>query len=521
MGILAAIDRALDGNRPKGNPPGYAGGTTTFAGPMYIDAFGAKRAPIGYELVEAYKSIVFACVQLNAVGVARTPLRLMVDSTKGGRPNDVARPRGISRGYYDRLMRTGYLSRTTASYQDVQEVTDHPLLDVLDNPDPEGYFSRQDLLGLMSAYCDVVGVGYLKVDGPQNAPPSYLWPLQAQYVTDLKKPGTPVVERYTYFGASYDPWELLRFRPPSLSLRDPYARGYSATYAALQYAQLEDKYVTMQDQILGKGPRPELLISAKDAMMPFGEAERQRYAQDLSRLHSRGHAGGPLIVNGAVDVKPLSYSPTDMSGMQLAEQDLERICNVFGVPVSYYTKDTNLANLQAAELQHARMAVEPRCQAIAGTLTRFVRQFDPRLFFCFDNAVEEDKEREARIIDMMLDKGRITINESLADTQWEPKEWGDEPWLPGTLQQPTMMKASHEQGLEMAEKGMENESLAVQAKAKGSSDEGDGGSGDAARSHGGGADGGAGDPGLSAVHAGSVDARFDAILTKVEESLGL
>lgn len=509
MGILSAISDELDGwlGRSVG-PPSYVGSASTYvAGPLYVDAFGAKRAPSAFELVEQYKSLIFACAQLNYLGVSRVPLRLMADGTRGGRPREVARPRSISRGYFGHLVRSGYLSRTTASHQDVQEITEHPLLWALDRPDPEGYFSRVDLIALQVAYCDVVGVSYLKIDGPDGRPPNYLWPMQAQYVIDTKVPGSPLIDKYTYFGRTYEPADLLRFRPPSLSLRDPYARGYSATYAALQYANLEDKYVAIQDQLLGIGPRPSLLVSAKDATMPLGEAERQRYAQDLSRQHSRGMAGGVIVTTGAVDVKPLTYSPMDLSGMKLSEYDLERTCNVFGVPVTYFTKDTNLANLQAAEAQHARMAIEPRCQAVAGTLTRFARKFDPRLFFAFDPAVEEDKEREARIVDMGLKSGRITINEANVDSPWEPKPWGDEPWIPGTLVQPTMSQQRHEQGLETAKAGLEATKDEVAGDGDGDPDAGDAGD-----------RGGPADRGVPAVDAGS---RLDAILAGLEESLGL
>lgn len=513
MGLLSAISDSLDGllSRSSGPPSYFGSQSSTIAGPTYLDAFQAKRAPAGWELVEQYKSLIFACVQINALGVSRVPLRLMTDRTKGrgGKPSEVSKPRSIRRGQYSHLCRSGYLARTTATYQDVQEITEHPLLACLDQPDPDGYFSRQDLIGLMSAYCDVVGVGYCKIDSPwPSMPPRYLWPMQAQYVQDLKRPGDPRIERYSYFAANYRADELLRFRPPSLSLRDPYGRGYSPTYSALQYAMLEDKYVAIQDQLLGQGPRPELLVTAKDAMMPLGEEERRRYAQDLIRMHSRSNAGRVVVTNGAVDVKPLSYSPTDLSGMQLSEYDLERVCNVFGVPVSYFSKETNLANLQAAESQHARTAIEPRCQSIAGTLTRLVQRYDPTLFFAFDPAVEEDKEREAKIVDLGLKSGRITINEANIDSPWGPKDWGDEPWLPGTLKQPTMISESHGQGLEQIKAGME------QAKNATADDDTPARSalaaGDRDRSE-----------DQSDSEVGSRSGRLDAILNDMERRLGL
>jgi len=39
-------------------------------GPLFSDAFGRRRSPTPRELIECYKSIVFAAVNLNAHGVA-------------------------------------------------------------------------------------------------------------------------------------------------------------------------------------------------------------------------------------------------------------------------------------------------------------------------------------------------------------------------------------------------------------------------------------------------------------------
>jgi hypothetical protein len=475
------------------------------------------------------------------LGVARTPLRLMTDAKKGSgaKAKDVARPRSISRREFGHLKRNGYLTRSTASHEDVQEITDHPLLDMLDHPDSEGYFSREDIIGLMSAYCDVVGVAYCKLDPVGgDVPPTYCWPMQAQYVVDIKLPSDPRIDHYTYFNRYYSPQEILRFRSPSLGLRDPYGRGYSPTFAALQYAMLEDKYVAVQDELLA-GPVPKLLISPKDATMPFGEPERKRYEQDVERLHARGKGGRVIATNGAVDINPISYPPTDLGGMELSKYDLERTCNVFGIPIAYFSTETNLANLQAAESQHARTAIEPRCKSIAGTLTRLAQRFDERLFFAFDCAIEEDKEREAKIVDMGIKSGRITINEANTDSPWEPKEWGDQPWLPGTLQQPTMLTEAHEQGIETAKAGVDKTRNETDKHDMSASDFADRKSADSAKNQDRSAmatgqvndrdgliSGGRGIPAdgvasSSVVVSEAVESRFDSILAAMERSLGL
>ena len=154
MSLLASLSSAIF-DRPGGesrSAPSYYGAQSGYiAGPSYLDAFKAKRAPSAWELVEQYKSLIYACVQLNWMGVTRVPLRLYTDSSKGNRPRDVSGPRSINRTAFNHLQRSGYIQRSSATKDDVQEITSHPTIDALDHPDSEGYFSREDVLGLAAA----------------------------------------------------------------------------------------------------------------------------------------------------------------------------------------------------------------------------------------------------------------------------------------------------------------------------------------------------------------------------------
>ncbi len=185
------------------------------------------------------------------------------------------------------------------------------------------------------------------------------------------------------------------------------------------------------------------------------DTERKRFEQDLNRKQRGGMAGGVIVSSGAWDFTPTSYAPADLAGKELSEYDLHRLASIFDQPPTYYTVDTNLANLQAADEQHARQGVEPRCKAIAGTLTNLVRTWDPRLCFEFDPALPEDEESRQKVVDMKLNRGQITINQANEEGKYPPVPWGDEPWLPGTLQQPTMMQEAHEQELATAQAGID------------------------------------------------------------------
>ena len=445
------IVRASKASGQPGPPGGFTLGSTYLGGPLFTDAFGSRRAPSPFQLIEKYKSLIYAMVAKNANARCRVPLRLYADASRGSKPRSCCDPIKATRGVARRLSGIEYTRVSPSAVDDVHEIRTHPILDCLDQPDPYNYFDRAKILSLVSRYCDVVGSAYFMPEGNGwrdatavvKGPPVWLWVLYSQYVLPIRMAGSPLISNFQYF-AEHIPYEDLLWFRTNHSLRDPYGAGFSPTYAGDMYADLEDRFVAIQDQLLGIGPRPNLIATAKDPLQPPGELERKRFEQELRQKHSGGYAGGVLVNNGAWDFTPVTYSPADLAGMNISEYDMNRLCNIFGVPPSYFSTETNLANLQAADTQHARDAVEPWCTTVASQLTSLVRGFDNRLFFAFDACVPEDEELAARIVDMKLKNGSITINQANAETEWPPVEWGDEPWISNLLTQPTMLTEKYD-----------------------------------------------------------------------------
>ncbi len=454
---FSAESSDLDKRKKDTIPPGgFSFGTSLLGGPQYTDAFQSRRAPSPWMLVEKYKTLIYAMVARNRNAVTRLPLRLFADGSRvQGKPNRNCDPIKVSRAVGARLARAGQVS--SAAVDQVYEIRDHPLLDVLDSPDPSGTFTRDKLIGIICAYQDVVGSCFLVPEGngwrEPNArtkgPPLFLWVLYSQYVLPIRMAGSPLVEHFRYFRDRIEFEDVLWFRQ-NHSLRDPYGSAYSPTYAGDIYADQEDRQIALFDQILGS-PGPSLIASAKDPILAPNDPERKRFEQDMQRRQAGGNARNLLVTTGAWDFTPVSYTPADLAAKEVSEYDLYRLASIFDQPPTYYTVDTNNANLQAADRQHARQGVEPRCKSIAGTLTYLARTWDRRLSFAFDPALTEDDEANAKIIDMQLKNGQITINQANEEGRWPAVPWGDEPWIPGTLVQPSMAQEKHEQGIVQAQ----------------------------------------------------------------------
>ncbi len=460
---------------PQKPPGGFSFGTSWYGGPVYTDAFQSRQAPTPYQLVERYKTLIFAMAGRNKDAVSRLPLRMYADGSRaqGGRPRSACDPVKVSRDGAKRFVDRGLVS--AAAVDQVYEIRTHDMLKVLEQPDPDGYFDRPSLIGLMVLSMDILGSGYLVPEGNGwdyqtgsigRTAPEALWVMYPQYVIPIRYAGDPRVEYWQYFRDKIPFRSSLWFRQ-SISLRDPYGSAYAPAYAGDTYQEQEQRMVAIADQLLGMGPRPNVVVSSKDPMMPLGLEAKNRLYHDLNRRQAGSNAGGALVTDGSIEVTPINQPPADSSWKDLSEYDRNCLASIFGQPPTFYTTDTNLANLQAATQQHAQFAVEPRCWAIAGKLTRFVQAFDPRLFFAFDAAIQEDSESKEKVISMRLEKGRTTINQENEEDRWPPVKWGDEPWLPGTLKQPSMMQAEHEMGLEQGKAAIEQGDAAVEQGEKG------------------------------------------------------
>ncbi len=422
---------------------GYGAG-----GPVWLDDFRSKRAPSPSELVNAYKGIAYACVSLNMHGVSRVPLRLFATTnTRQVRPRCHTRRVPSHRQRYIRDLRYG--GTAAVGDAEVDEVMEHPFLEALKAPCP--LWDGPMLIAYLVACLDVIGSAYLF---PARPDPSYAasewWPLLAQYVFPVRGAGPEPLDHYQFFGAQYGPDELVRFR--RLSLRDPYLSGYSPLHAAFEQAGLVSYYTASVEDILKNGARPAGAWVPSDTKMPPGEPERRRFQIDVNAQNSGGSQGRMLVTNGAFKWEPFGFSPVDLGGLEITKSQRLLIANCFDTPISLLqTEDSNRAVAEAGNYQHQRCAIEPRCVTIASSLTAMARQVDPRLFFAFDCPVEADEEKRARVFDLQAKAGKITVNEWREEDGEPPVDWGDEPWLPSTLIQPSTAEEQRQQQNKVAE----------------------------------------------------------------------
>ena len=143
-----------------------------------------------------------------------------------------------------------------------------------------------------------------------------------------------------------------------------------------------------------------------------------------------------MVTDSNLKLQILSHSLGDLA--QLAEMGAtkEDVMNAFHVPVSYFTKDTNLANLQAADHQHKSLAIAPRLTRRDEKLNeQLVPLYDAsgRLFLASDDPVPVNQELDFREREIDMKYGIVTVNEVRGERGLRPVPWGDVPWVPANL----------------------------------------------------------------------------------------
>jgi len=414
---LAWLRRLARFVKGKSTPPGTLSGRTFAA-----DVWGAAGAPGAHSLIASYRGTAYACANLCAQGVASVPLRLYVETRRGQEPPRV-RTAPVTAARLKALRDRPAFARRVTGASTVEEVLEHPLLDLLQNVNAE--LDGFTLIELTQLYMETVGSAYWYL--PRNALGviEAIWVLEAQHVR-ARRGANGALTGWDYGtgpdGRRFGAHEVLPFRMPSLS--SPYGEGLSPLRAAWEAVSLQERERAHANAFLENSARPDVIVSARGEYGGLGEDEAERLEERFRRKFRRGRSGGVLVISDEVDVKPLTFAPRDVQNALFHQMTREDIANAFGVPVSLLqTRDVNRANAEAGHYQLAKNAILPRCRRLEERLSqRLCPLFDERLFVAFDSPVPQDREYELKAREAHLAAGVITVNEARSEIGLAPLE---------------------------------------------------------------------------------------------------
>ncbi len=426
---LADVFSRLSGwLRPKSMPAVLTG--SQWSGTSFIDAYRRNRNPTPNEILAELKNTAWTCASTNAAVCASFPPKLYV-TTRPDQPRPKCLTKSLAAATERRLRSAPHLSARTKSAEHIEEVADHPLLDLLVQVNP--VMNAFDLWELTTLYQEVHGAAYWLLDPGPLGTPQRIWILPSQNVTARREPGSPnLVDYYLYRTGTneqrFPPGRVIHFRYPDP--RDPYTGGLSPLRACYEQAALVSEFAAFKRAKFENHAIPDAIVSPDEVI---GEEERDRLEAQWNSRFRKGGSGKVVVAESALRVQLLAHSMGDLAALADMKATKEDVCNAFHVPISFLSSETNLANLQAAEHQHMAKAVTPRLMRRDEKLNeQLIPLYDPtgRLFLASEDPVPVNREQTAKEQELNLKYGVTTINEVRGSQGLAPVPWGDAPWLP-------------------------------------------------------------------------------------------
>ena len=291
-------------------------------------------------------------------------------------------------------------------YEGSRELTDHPLLKLLENPNP--HESGADLFESWYGFLEVAGNSYMELvelDGT----PRELYALRPDRMKVVPgRSGWPEAYEYSVDGRSvvfsYDP---ARGRAPILHMRlfhptdDHY--GMSPIEAAAFAIDIHNAAGTWNKALLDNAARPSgaLVYKGGDGAANLTEDQFERLKRELAENYQgAANAGRPLLLEGGLDWTAMGLSPKDMDFTEAKRAAARDIALAFGVPpmLMGIPGDNTFSNYQEANRTFWRQTVLPLVSRTARALTRWIGpRFGEGLRLGYDtDAIEAlSTEREA------------------------------------------------------------------------------------------------------------------------------
>lgn len=404
-----------------------------------------------HELAKIATEWVGFCANINAQACSSIPLRLYRRAGSGpkavkdwdGRVRRV-NVRPLTRKQQRWQHEYAGVGAKAVSYAegagDVEEITDHPILDVLRRPNPiqSGHEFDYQLFHSM----EITGKAFRhKVVGPDGVPVMFFFmsPLWTKIVPDRDGLiGAFVYGRDGTIEATFQRDEVDYFRHTP-SLDNPYdGRGPLHDVGMSQAIWLAAH--RGEAAWWENSARPDMLVQVDPAKLGPGAMWTEDNSKALqARINSalRGpDKRGRFLVVTASEIKPLQFTPKDMEYLAGKTDLKQTILARYGVPESFATlNDANLASSITGHRQYQENTILPRVTRRADDETeRLIPLFGAEpgeMWFGYDNPVRSDEEQTANRMVSLVGAGLFTINEARAELDYDPVEGGDLPRING------------------------------------------------------------------------------------------
>lgn len=310
-----------------------------------------------------------------------------------------------------------------------QEITSHPVLDLLHNPNPAQ--SGQQYLHAKTGYLLISGNGYEErvTAGGQVRELYQLRPDRMKVIPGSN--GFPRAYRYEVGGrvAQFDVDEatlasdlrhIRTFNPTD----DWY--GLSPVEASAYAIDQHNEAMAWMQALLQNSARPSGALVTKDGATISDDAFNRLKSQIEEQYSGAKNAGRPMLLEGGLDWKAMGLSPTDMGIVEAKNAAARDIALGFGVPPQLLgiPGDNTYSNYQEARLAFWEDTVIPLLDWFAGDWSEWLTGGELTVKPDLDQ-IPAIVEKRQTLWDMADKATDLTINERRELKGYKPITGGD------------------------------------------------------------------------------------------------
>jgi HK97 family phage portal protein len=207
--------------------------------------------------------------------------------------------------------------------------------------------------------------------------------------------------------------------------------GFSPLEAAAMAVDTHNAAAIWNKALLDNAARPSgaLVYDGADGAM-LSTLQYERLRKEFDELHQgMRNAGRPLVLEGGLDWKPMSLSPSDMDFLEAKHAAAREIALAFGVPPMLLAipGDNTYSNYQEANRVFWRQSVLPLAARIGCSLTHWLAPaFGEGLMLSADtDKIEALSPDRAALWDRVSKAPFLSVNEKRLATGYGPAEGGD------------------------------------------------------------------------------------------------
>ena len=330
-------------------------------------------------------------------------------------------------------------------------VEEHPLLDLLNRPNP--LQSSSEFFNSLFGFLLLSGNAYILKVGSEVGSPRELHLLRPDRI-QIKGGGKPIPDRYEYIvnGRVQNVFDVDQDTGSSeikhIKLWNPLDDYYGCSPLQAAAEEVDQHNLSSKHNInlLNNGARPSgaVIFKPKDDQgfaVNLTESQRQQWLTDLNnRFVGSGNAGRPMLLEGDFDWKEMGLSPKDMDFINLKHMSATDIALCFGVPSQLVgvPDSQTYSNIAEARLALYEETIIPHLKLIQSDLNEWlVPMFSEELEFCYDidgiPALAERKRKTYENITSAVNTGIMTRNEAREIIGLSPITGGDDLYINAAL----------------------------------------------------------------------------------------